>query len=216
MQVQHELLNELYAFTDKENETCERFRVLASDTIDALIAAGNNPYAVFKIQPYSAFNFLFQTYLHPLVCEEIVARWQDWASEYPALVARNPKLELYDRLSELSENDVCRSWPSDQEHWLWQWVESGDVSTYPLQDRNDMITQALFDRLCELRNKISGWLYYEDAQQKVVYAAEPDWRKVIAERDMKEREAWERFYPGKPFISIWDRVQQNRKRERRR
>jgi len=163
------LVDEWFSLTEGEETERARFLQLCIDTYDALVVGGGEfPTFPFKAGP-SAFNFRWQPQFHDLVAKEIVERWMAWVSNYANLVARNPKVELFDMMRKIRETNAFQSWPSGYEDALRDWVDAGQMLPLPFDDRNEIIDEAFFRRLGELRIQCGGWLCHDhDAKLKFV------------------------------------------------
>jgi hypothetical protein len=101
---------------------------------------------------------VFQQWLHPLVPADILQNWINWKNDYPAFIARNPRLELCDMMEDISESHDACSWPWEYESKIRDWVDSGKMEPAPFDDRAGLLKDdKFFNRLCELRAKIKGW-----------------------------------------------------------
>lgn len=187
---QAEHADDKLGFTEGDEEARQRFLRLAIDTYDALTSAGARHIWTFDPCLEVARNALCRTNwgrpggLRIELAPTLVERWKAWNADYFAIRARQPRLELHDMLEDVSEGDSAASWPAGYEWRLAAWVDAGDPSAPPpFMDRYDIVTPAFFMRLRELRRLCNGWLYWCDGAKSVVYAPEPEWRRVRAEHE---------------------------------
>jgi len=66
--------------------------------------------------------------------------------------------ELYDLMSEISEEHWCAGWMYGLEFDLWERVKSDDPLPYGFRE----IDAALLKRLRELSEEIGGWIYTDE------------------------------------------------------
>jgi hypothetical protein len=168
---------------------------MAIETFERLSAAGQFS-SPFKINPESGFNFISQgARTLSLMPSNLLDQWKAWKESYPKLVARNPRLELYDVMHSISESNDRSSWPAGLERRIQAWVNADDSTVPPpFDDRDSIVTPEFYRRLRELRRLCGGWLYWSDKDRGVVFAPEPDWQKVCAEQEAaeaKRRREWE-------------------------
>lgn len=189
-------VNEVFSFTQGEEANRARFEQLAFETFDFLISVGAKVYFGFNPDPESAFNFLRHCdygYRGVAVPAELRQRWQEWNEEYYRMRSRNPRLELFDLMHEISESHDSSSWPQGYEWRIQDWVDVGDPSAPPpFDDRAGIVTADFFQRLRKVRQSCGGWIY-APYHGPVVFAAEPEWQVVRAEQESasrKQREAW--------------------------
>jgi hypothetical protein len=124
------------------------------------------------------------------VPQSLLRRWKDWNEEYHEIAARNPRLALRDAMQNISESHDASSWPDGYEHRIQAWIDAGDPAAKPpFDDRRSIVTPAFYQKLCELRRRCGGWLYWNDTLRRVVFAPEPDWQQV---RMVQEAAAAER------------------------
>jgi hypothetical protein len=89
--------------------------------------------------------------------------WGNWERRYRDLQLNNPALELYDKLTWISEGHEGSSWPRGREQVLREWVEAGaNPSNFPLDDRYDLLNPQFCRRLVHLRQVLGGWMYEDD------------------------------------------------------
>jgi hypothetical protein len=182
MRLQHAHLAEVFALTDGEEEARAVFAGLAADTRDAILAAGIEHYLIYHVSPQSAFNFLTRIWEHPRVDPVLVERWRRWEADYPAMLARNPKLELLEKLQWCSETHDASSWPYGWEDVVHEWVASGTLGPPPFDDRMDVVDDEFRASLRRLRSAVDGWLMWSDADFRVVFVKEPRWTQVCSGR----------------------------------
>jgi len=187
---QRRYLAEVSALTDGEDEMWAVFETLAVDTHDALVAAGSNVWVHgYSICPDSAWNWLMTTWEHGLVAPDLVERWRQWAAGYPALLTRNPKLELRDLMQDISESHDSSSFPYRYEDAIFEWVLAGDISEPPFDDRHGIVDDAFYSAMRRLQGDLmGGWLWWDEAAAAQVYVARDQWDVVRAERKAERAE----------------------------
>jgi hypothetical protein len=188
--VQARDLDAIFSLTAGEAETRATFERLAADTVDGLLAAEKRALVAFSIEPDSAFCFVSMTWLHGLVAPEIVERWRRWAADYPALLGRNPRLDLRDALSWCSETHNASSFPYGWEGAVFDWVSADDIDAKPryFDDRMGIIDAAFYGRLRRLLAAMDGgWLAWSEPAGRVVYVAADEWRAIHAERTAERK-----------------------------
>ena len=166
---QAEVLDELFGLAPGEEVARRTFEQLALDTYDALAAA---PIAnLLPFDPYdSASNFaVYDRGAGKAVPDELRDRWRAWQAEYIRLSERHPVLELRDAINAISESHDRSSWPTEAfERIIWAWMDAGDPTDVPFDDRDNIATPALHRRLRELRRAIQGWLFQDREAARVV------------------------------------------------
>jgi len=119
---------------------------------------------------------------HPDLPGPLAAEWQDWNAAWTAVVARNPRLELLQRMQEVYDNDVggdAFGWGLGTERWMFEWVARGKRDPMPFVDSEDIITKAYYRRLCELRNLAGGWWYYDEVGRHR-FVSPTEWETISA------------------------------------
>jgi hypothetical protein len=155
-------LDKLFGFAPSENELCKLFERLALETFDHFAAIKAAIYPINPIPQSAQLTIDHWTRLYTPMPTDLQARWQAWQADWPGLLARNPKLELYLAIQALSYSFLQRSWPDGFEGRLQDWVDSGKhlpIRLDPLRDEHGVVTPELFQRLCELRQRCDGWFY---------------------------------------------------------
>jgi hypothetical protein len=201
--------NEKFALTSGEEGARERFLQLAIDTYDFLISAGADFVLEFDPWPESAGNPLRhsgwgkrRTALGKQDGDRrielslgLIQRWESWNREYFEMRVRNPRLELRDKMQDISESHDASSWPAGYERRIQSWVDAGDPSTPPpFDDRHKIVNLEFFNRLRKLRQLCGGWLYWSADLGRIAFAPEPEWQRVRAAQelaDAKWRREWE-------------------------
>jgi hypothetical protein len=168
-----------------EEEARQRFEQLAIDTFDFIVANGGDYWrSVYPaINPLTAVrNQNGEVKLSP----ELTQRWGNWDREYLDIRARSPRLRLRDMMREISESDNASSWP-EYERRIADWVDAGDPSAPPpFIDRHGIATPEFFKELRAVRQLCDGWLYWNDAVKRVVFAPEAEWERVRAAQEAAE------------------------------
>ena len=186
---QSELLDEYFGLAPGECEARYRFEQLAIETYDCIVE--KVPYAVGPFVPYpSVFNFAdYDQGAGEAAPPSLRQRWRDWKSEYKLLLDRQPVLELHAALREISETHTHSSWPCGYEEVIRDWVDAGDRTapfkdSYGLEfeDRYGLATPEFFERLRWLRQKVAGWLYWDDANECVIFATDEEWARMTADQ----------------------------------
>jgi len=72
--------------------------------------------------------------------DELVQKCKAWEKTYKLFLERNPKVELYYMLKDMSETDLHESLFSDStmESRILDWVDSGNYDPLPLLDRDSL------------------------------------------------------------------------------
>ena len=163
-------LDEIFGLTSGEEDLRREFEQLALETYDHLTSAGRRGSLPFTPYP-SASNFAAYD-LRPgrALPDDLGRRWQAWEAQYPRLLKRQPALELRDALHIISESHDSSSWPSGWEDAIRQWVEAGDRSAIPFDDRDGVVTPEFYARLVHLRRAVGGWLYRDPETVRVMFA----------------------------------------------
>lgn len=109
-------------------------------------------------------------------------RWpMDDLIETPALLALTPEQrqaaqDLYEEMSDLSEEGICAGWIMGNEYHLWCWLQGLDdgSSAYPMwgDRRGGDIDKA---RVRALHERCGGWVVWDDAAGGAVYLPTGDW-----------------------------------------
>lgn len=92
---------------------------------------------------------------------------------YPHLT--DAQYDLFDRMSEISEDCLCAGWVTGNEYSIWNTITLGDPgSAYP------RMNPRLVRRCKQLANEISGWIHWTaDGPQSVPMA---QWLAMVAQR----------------------------------
>jgi hypothetical protein len=171
------------AFASGEEEVASRFRDLAMETYDALIAVGQPPLYAFSFHSGSDGRPPILSEELPLLSRDLLRRWQEWSHEYRAVMARQPRQALHEALCLISYSHDAASWPEDYEWKILNWIESGELTPLPFDDRIGIATPEFYDELRSLRRRAQGWLYCElrrDGSRAVVFIPEDQlatWRQ---------------------------------------
>ncbi len=84
------------------------------------------------------------------------------------------QLDLYDRMSEISEDGLCASWVFDIEYNIWDAIVNGNAS--PAYSR---MSPRLLRRCQLLSMEIGGWIYWTDGPQ---FAPMAQWLTMVDSR----------------------------------
>jgi hypothetical protein len=92
--------------------------------------------------------------------------------QYPHLT--DSQLDLFDRMSEISEDCLCASWIHDNEYNIWDAIVHG-----PDHPAAKWMSPRLLKRCQMLSTEISGWIYWADGPQ---FAPMAQWLKMVKAR----------------------------------
>ena len=191
---QARLIDETFALTAGEEAPRAHFEQLTLDTYDFMASAGLIALP-FSAMPGHAGNFLTgyaerdlqRRWPNVVVPAGLAERWEDWNREAHRLLERNPRLELRQKLQDISESHMAASWPAGYEHLIQAWVDADDpIAAPPFEDGRGVATPAFFNRLRELRRLCGGWLYWDEHTKRVVFAPEAEWHRICAVRRAAE------------------------------
>lgn len=188
---QEKALDWLFSFTQGEDSSRRRFEQLAIDTYDFLGSQGAQVFLCFSAWPDSAGNLLNQKYPNLQIPPWLQQRWEEWKAEYSEVATRNPRLGLRDMMQDISESHDASSWPAGYEGRIQDWVDAGDAAAKPpFDDRRRIVTADFYQRLCDLRHRCGGWLYWNDQLRRVVFAPEPEWQQIRTAQESARAERW--------------------------
>ena len=193
LEVQRSLADETFEWTSGEQEARERFMQLAMDTHDFLIGVGAPCVPPFYLSPEAAGKPLRRNY--PLrrihwptgpnfaLSHSLMERWDGWKQEYCEIRVRNPRVDLRDMISHICQELLYpEMWPVGAERDIQAWVDAEDPSA-PLADLGEnLVTPQFFVRLRELRRHCNGWIYWSLDRDQLVFAPEPEWRRICSEQ----------------------------------
>lgn len=97
---------------------------------------------------------------------------RDYFEAYTHLT--DPQLDLYDRMSEISEECFCAGWIGDNEYDIWNALQHSDPS--PGCRR---MSPRLLRRCQQLSTEIGGWIYWADGPQ---FAPMAQWLMMVDAR----------------------------------
>jgi hypothetical protein len=177
----------VFSFTNGEDESRNRFEQMALDTYELLSSLSVTQATHFSVRPGGTPIFLLQKCGEKLP-RSLLCRWESWGKEYDEIVRRNPRLELRDMMHDISESYMSASWPVGYEDVIQDWVDAGDPAASAFFVVPETGTAEFYHRLREVRQLCGGWLYWDG--DNVVFAPEPEWQKIRAQK--KAREAEER------------------------
>ena len=90
--------------------------------------------------------------------------------------------ELYDLMSEISEDCWCAGWLIGNEFALWSAIQRGDLKYGP-----ELIEKADLDRCAELSRLINGWIVWLDdehglppAEWGPYFVSMPEWLDIYS------------------------------------
>jgi hypothetical protein len=197
VELQASVIDQKFALTSGEETSRERFCQLAIDTYDFLMSMGATFVHAFDPWPESGGNALRIPWWGKRndsarieLAPDLMGRWKSWNDEYFEVLGRNPRLELRNMMQQISESHRASSWPDGYERRIQDWVDTGDPSAPPpFDDRYGIITPEFFSRLCTLRRLCSGWLYWDNNLNRIVFASETEWQPVRAKQELAEAKA---------------------------
>lgn len=131
--------------------------------------------------------------IRPPLPGDLAAEWRDWAAAWAEVVARNPALELYERMNEVFHNDAygpAFGWIFGKERWIYEWLARGTRDPMPFTDDNGIITEAYYSRLCELRDLAGGWWCYDENVKRLRFVSAEEWQTMSASLDRPPDWAW--------------------------
>jgi hypothetical protein len=109
------------------------------------------------------------------------AKSLDWQRTWSDLAARNPPLELRERMEEAFRTGPAYEafgWPIGGELRFYEWL-TGD-NREPAPSCADTVPPALYKRLCELRAASGGWWYWSHEVGDVVWVNDAQWQAIAA------------------------------------
>ncbi len=89
--------------------------------------------------------------------------------------------ELYEYISELSEEAICAGWMENIEYALWERVLNGTGNYYALE-----VTEDIIAKLRDYSDRAGGWWIWEDREP--VFLPIEDWNKLYEK--YVERRVW--------------------------
>ena len=104
--------------------------------------------------------------------EALQARCFAWADDYARLIARNPRLDLADRMQDIREMNDASSWPTGYEDARGAWVDADDMTQYPFRIGAEFPSTDFYRNLQGLRRETGGWLYWSDETGRVIFVAD--------------------------------------------
>ncbi|GEP54255.1 hypothetical protein [Reyranella soli] len=113
----------------------------------------------------------------------LAAEWRDWNATWTAVVARNPPLELLQRMQEVFDNDSAGDafgWVFGKERWFYEWLARGRRDPMPFADTHAIITEAYYSRLCELQALAAGWWCYDEKVERLRFVSLAEWESMSA------------------------------------
>lgn len=116
----------------------------------------------------------------------LAAEWRDWNATWTAVVARNPPLELLQRMQEVYDNDfggTAFGWRLGTERLMYEWLARGRRDPMPFGDSDDIITEAFYRRLCELQHLAGGWWGYDEKVHRLRFVSTAEWQTMSANLD---------------------------------
>jgi len=145
------------AFAAGEEEAARQFLDLAMETYDALAAAGYPPTWAFDFHSGSHGKPPIPSKEIALLPSDVIRKWEAWIHEYRAAMARQPRQALHEALCLISYSHDAASWPDGYEWKILNWVESGNLTSIPFNDRINIVTAEFYENLRSLRQRSQGW-----------------------------------------------------------
>lgn len=105
----------------------------------------------------------------------VQTQWKSWPTAFARLLARNPRFELADIMSEISETHYHSSWPAGWEDLIEDWVVGENLAPPPFDNRRNSDLAALRKRLQHLRGTVGGWVWWSDGLKRVVFGDTVGW-----------------------------------------
>jgi hypothetical protein len=209
------ITKEALAFASGEEEAARHFLDLAMETYDALVTAGRPPTFAFDFHFNSPDVLMHVPTKADAVapCEarrpgtlstDLIAKWTSWRGEYEALMARQPRQALLQAMCLISSSHDSSSWPSGYEWQILKWLESGELTPLPFDDRCDIATPAFYAELRRLRQRARGWFYYAfGATPGEVFIPEDQLVAWCKEREAKDAEHQREVQDAKQRLNLW-------------
>jgi hypothetical protein len=116
------------------------------------------------------------------VNRKLINELAGWELTWNAMVARNPILELRERMHEIFDNHMCNSWEGGSERLIDEWAARGTRDPLPFFDRHGLLSQAYYRRLCELRSLCNGWYFWREDINAIVYVSRAEWDAIRAQQ----------------------------------
>jgi len=135
-------INELFDFAPDEGEARSKFRRLALDTYDYFAPSVGFMWPFSPVPQFAQSDIDHWTGLQVPMPPDLQERWHAWRAEWPGLLERNPKVELYLAIKALAYSFRQNSWMNGFEGRLQDWVDSGErlpIPLGPLQDPNRIV-----------------------------------------------------------------------------
>lgn len=82
--------------------------------------------------------------------------------------------DLYDRMSEISEERYCAGWVTGNEYDIWDALQQGAPSP-----ENHQMSLRLLRRCQVLSEEISGWIYWDTGPK---FVPMPQWLAMVDKR----------------------------------
>lgn len=170
-------------FAPGEEEAASRFLELAMDIYDALVIGGEPPQYAFEFHYGASPKPPVLARQLSLLSPPLLGKWDEWHVEYRAVMARQPRQALHEALRMISYSHDAASWPDGYEWKILNWIESGELTPLPFDDRIGIATPKFYDELRGLRQRSRGWFDYDhrcDGPPGVVFIPEDQlatWRQ---------------------------------------
>ena len=91
----------------------------------------------------------------------------------------DPRLELRRRMGEVFDNHLFVSWEIGRERLFYDWLARGTRDPMPFLDTRRIITEAYYNRLCELHDLANGWFYWRQ-DVGIVFVPLTEWEAISA------------------------------------
>jgi hypothetical protein len=119
-------------------------------------------------------------------------------------------LELRDMLHSISESYNSSSWPVGRETEILDWVEGGDWTAVPFDDRHEIVSPKFYERLRVLRRLLGGWLYFDHERQEVIFASEAEWKSLREQWTAQMWKTYEGFHGTVAFPKMRPHIERQR------
>lgn len=133
--------------------------------------------------------------------EELRKKWLNWQAVFNGVLERNPKLELFYMLKDMSETNDFTSWFPDRsmESQILDWVDSNIYEPMPVYDCKKIITPEFYKRLQELRKKCGGWLFPTHVTNQILFVADNDLNYLKWHKDENGRYQMPKYWDFSSF-----------------
>jgi hypothetical protein len=90
--------------------------------------------------------------------------------------------ELYELMSDISEDCWCAGWLDGNEYSIWDAMQTGNL-TYGM----GAIDKESLEKVRELSKELNGWVIWDDALNENAFVTADEWLKILNEfyKDLK-------------------------------